>query len=457
MELTMRARIIRSLINRIRRLAGTRAGEFILDRVSCIRQLYHGTDPCGGYPFETIKLLKPIKVRLEAVTYPQDKALPYTLITPVKNEEDGIEAFMRSIEQQTLIPAEAILVDGGSTDSTVAIMKRYAKKSNIRFTILAIKSRSISEQRNLGAKRAKTGVIVFADAGCVLDKNYGVNLSGSLAAHPRAGLAGGIFFATPRTLAPRFEFSWESLARWNTYLPAGKCMALRRDIFLKAGGFPEHLPYSGEDYLFDVTIRRFCREWVINQNAFVTWEIPSSMTAAKKKYRSYGKGDGQNGLGDYIHFRQMREFMRTKKVTHDELGTELFKGYLEGRKERAGIEIERRGIKAVVILFADGLLTSAPHRQEKISYIRELTGQNIKVIYVAQGKLRPARPRFVDADMSLVELYSEKSFSPEEITHRYASFKGKIFTCSLSKKEGACSEQLRKKIPGIEMFSLNKK
>lgn len=440
---------------RIRRFAGSRPGEFILDAVSFLRMYRRGFQHADGYPFETVKLLKPIRVTVEAKDYAPHGVPPYTIVTPVKNEAGGIEVFLRSIEAQTVPPAEAIIVDGGSSDATVAIMKRFAKRSGVKFTILAVQSRSISQQRNLGVSRASTEIVVFADAGCVLDPRYGANLAGSLGAHPKAPLAGGIFFASPRTLAGRFEFRWDSLARWNRYLPAGKCMAVRRDAFLAMGGFAEHLPYSGEDYLFDVTIRRASRRWVINKNAFVTWEVPSTMKAARKKYRAYGRGDGQNGLGDFIHYAQVREYARSKLIVHDELGTELFKGYLEGRKERAQIEIERRKISGLVFVLAEGLLTTGPHRKEKLAAVKELTRRNMKVICIAQGQLSPALPRFVDADLSLVELYTGSSFPLKEIAKRYAALKNNIFLYCIGKDEAGLAPQIRMAFPAAEAVDLH--
>ena len=446
--------ITHTIKNRIRRIAGTRPGELLLDAAEYLRLLRRGIDPDDGYPFETLKLLKPIRVTVEAKDYAPGNVPPYTLVAPVKNEAAGIEGFLESIEAQTAAPAEAIIVDGGSTDKTVAIMKRFAKRSRVKFTIISIKSRSISQQRNLGVSRASSEIIVFADAGCRLDPRYGANLAGSLAAHPKASLAGGIFFASPRDLADRFEFRWDSLARWNRYLPAGKCMAVRRNDFLSMGGFAEHLPYSGEDYLFDVTIRRHSREWVINRNASVTWEIPSTMAGAKKKYRAYGEGDGQNGLGDCIHYAQMREYARTKRIAHDELGTELFRGFLEGRKDRAQIEIERRKIGGLVFVLADGLVTTGPDREEKLEALRGLTKKNMKVIYVAQGQLRPALPRFIDADLSLVELYTGKNLPLKEIAKRYAALKGKVFICGTGDNNAGTAAGIRRSFPEAETVGL---
>ena len=45
------------------------------------------------------------------------------LIIPLKNEEASIDSLIASIRSQSLQPAEIILVDGGSTDHTLARLR----------------------------------------------------------------------------------------------------------------------------------------------------------------------------------------------------------------------------------------------------------------------------------------------------------------------------------------------
>jgi hypothetical protein len=437
---------------RAKRIAGTRLGSFLLDLRIYVKQLIRPFSSSDGYPFETMKILKPIPVRAEAHAYAPSKIkIHSTLVAPVKNEEEGIVRFMQSIEDQSYPPAEAIIVDGGSTDRTIAKMKQFAKASKVKFRIISIRSKSISQQRNLGAREANTEIIIFADAGCILDRDYCANMTGSLESFPDADLAGGIFYAADPKLEQFFVFRWNEMARWNQYLPAGKTMAVRKAQFLEAGGFPEHLPYAGEDYLFDVTFRQSSRRWIINRKAFVLWEIPTTWSDAVKKYHAYGKGDGQNGLGDYIHFRQMQSFRKTGTVSHDELGKALFEGYLEGRKERAAIEIEQRKIQGLVIVTADGLLTAGPNRRSKIRTVRKLTRNNFKVIYVASGKFRPAFPAFTSIDHSLAEFSTEETFSAEETAERYKGIMDRFSIIDLRKqKADQLMSGIERAMPGIQ-------
>ena len=52
--------------------------------------------------------------------------IKYVIITPVRDEEKHIEATIRCVSSQTILPAEWVIVDDGSTDRTGDIIDHYA-------------------------------------------------------------------------------------------------------------------------------------------------------------------------------------------------------------------------------------------------------------------------------------------------------------------------------------------
>ena len=73
----------------------------------------------------------------------------YTIISPVKNEGKFIKNTLDSIVNQTVKPKEWIIVDDGSTDDTLEILKKYASKYN---WIDIIENKTHSEERAGGSK-----------------------------------------------------------------------------------------------------------------------------------------------------------------------------------------------------------------------------------------------------------------------------------------------------------------
>ena len=63
-----------------------------------------------------------------------------SFITTVLNEEKTIEGLLESLNNQTLKPDEIVIVDGGSTDRTIAEIKNHpfgklrTRKSKIKMT-----------------------------------------------------------------------------------------------------------------------------------------------------------------------------------------------------------------------------------------------------------------------------------------------------------------------------------
>ena len=56
------------------------------------------------------------------------RAVRYVVISPVRDEAKYIEETMRSMARQTVVPAQWIVVDDGSTDGTQAIIDCWASK-----------------------------------------------------------------------------------------------------------------------------------------------------------------------------------------------------------------------------------------------------------------------------------------------------------------------------------------
>lgn len=90
-----------------------------------------------------------------------------SIIVPVYNAEKYLDECINSIRQQSYTNIEIILVDDGSTDSSVLICNHHAFADN-RINLYSKKNGGVSSARNLGISKAKGEYIAFADADDIL-------------------------------------------------------------------------------------------------------------------------------------------------------------------------------------------------------------------------------------------------------------------------------------------------
>lgn len=86
-----------------------------------------------------------------------------SVIIPVYNVEKYLESCLESIKSQTFTDYELILINDGSTDESVAIMRRYAK-TDARIRIISQSNRGVSAARNLGLSVAEGEYVLFVDS-----------------------------------------------------------------------------------------------------------------------------------------------------------------------------------------------------------------------------------------------------------------------------------------------------
>lgn len=127
----------------------------------------------------------------------------YVIVTPARNEAKFLEPMIESIARQTLVPAEWIIVDDGSTDGTAEIIDRFARQHPwIRGV----------HRENRGFRKAGGGVVeafydgfmaltcsdwefvVKLDADLTLEETYFERCLEYFRQEPRLGIAGGTVY-----------------------------------------------------------------------------------------------------------------------------------------------------------------------------------------------------------------------------------------------------------------------
>lgn len=85
-----------------------------------------------------------------------------SVIVPVYNIEGYIERCLKSIQKQTYLRFEVIIIDDGSTDNSLLLCQKFAKKYR-NFRVISQKNQGLSAARNAGIKQATGDFLAFVD------------------------------------------------------------------------------------------------------------------------------------------------------------------------------------------------------------------------------------------------------------------------------------------------------
>ena len=94
-----------------------------------------------------------------------------SVIVPVYNQEKYIGRCIDSVLNQTMTDFELILINDGSKDKSLDILRNYEKKDK-RIKIIDQKNMGVAKTRNKGIEIASGEFIVLVDNDDYLDNTY---------------------------------------------------------------------------------------------------------------------------------------------------------------------------------------------------------------------------------------------------------------------------------------------
>lgn len=228
-----------------------------------------------------------------------------SFVTTVYNEESAIKPLLKSLFSQSKFLEEIIIVDGGSTDSTLSVISNFIlskakgqiSNKQIKFKIIVRKgNRSVG--RNEAIKNSSNEIIVCSDAGCILDKNWIKNItrpfnnSGvDVVAGYYQGIAETIF---QKCLIP-YVLVMPDRINADNFLPATRSMAFKKSIWKKVNGFPEQFS-DNEDYVFAKKLKKANANIVFEKKAIVNWAPRRNMEDAFIMFYRFAKGDAESHI-----------------------------------------------------------------------------------------------------------------------------------------------------------------
>jgi len=217
--------------------------------------------------------------------------------TTVLNEKKTIIDLLDSLQQQTQKPNEIIIIDAGSTDKTVKLIKSHSLKTKL----IIKKGLNPSQARNYGIKKAKHSILALSDAGCRLDKHWLKRITQPFK-DKKVDAVAGFYLPHAKTVfhksvAPFVSVMPDKLDK-KTFLPSSRSLAFHRSAWRKAGKYPELLRYC-DDLVFAANLKQKTN-LVVVPKAIVHWQQVSNIIQFFKQIKNYASGDVQAGYKPHL-------------------------------------------------------------------------------------------------------------------------------------------------------------
>ena len=238
------------------------------------------------------------------------KDLLVSLVIPVRNEAATISDLLTSIHSQTLRVSEIIFVDGGSVDSTVAVLRKAAQEDS-SIHLLEAQDAMPGRGRNIGIEAASNDWIALTDAGIWLEPTWLERLAAEVERDPSVNLVFGAYEAQTGTFFQQCAAA-AYVAR-KQQRPGGlmrgpfiaSCL-LHRNVWRAVGGFPDLR--AAEDLVFMERCQLIGRiAWA--PQALVRWQLQPTLKATFRRFALYSYHNVLAGRQRYWHYGIARKYL----------------------------------------------------------------------------------------------------------------------------------------------------
>lgn len=232
-------------------------------------------------------------------TSPRSSAIQISVVVPVRNEEDSVRAVIEGLIAQTLLPAEIVITDGGSTDSTRDIIEEFIGKG-APVTLIREQASLPGRARNVAVRHCRNDWIAFTDAGNRVGPGWLASLAEKVGNDGTTDVVYGVyepvvdtFFKECAAIAyvPPKSATPDGLLRPRSIVSA----LMRRHVWAAVGGFPEDLR-SAEDLLFMNKIEAAGFRVARAPAALVRWEIQPTLWKTFTRFVVYARNNMRAGL-----------------------------------------------------------------------------------------------------------------------------------------------------------------
>lgn len=221
------------------------------------------------------------------------------LICTTYNCKEELRSALETIisDENFRLLKEIVIVDGGSEDGTWEMLQEQASKISC-MEVYRIPGANISRGRNEAIKRTTSEIIVTFDTGTKYSKEWLKHILRPFWEDPEMCVVGGITIGTGETLFQKVlcafykeYFVSESSSKKSDALvikggASHRCIAYRKVVWEKIGGYPENVQ-AGEDTWFNTCVTDLGIKVTASPDAKCYWMVRDGFKALwKMTYRN---------------------------------------------------------------------------------------------------------------------------------------------------------------------------
>ena len=252
-----------------------------------------------------------------------------SVIIPFFNCENTIVDTLSSLERNNCKLFEVVLINDGSTDSSLSVINNYLKNSSLDTTLITQKNQGVSAARNKGIESASGKYIVFLDSDDLIASHYIDSVAELLSSHsydtiaayrtreikkltPLKRLTDKIISSSPIDLLKTYTFSKQKLG-FTSFLYS-KTILDKYELRFTIGS------KYGEDFEFATKYLAHCKTAAEINCFFYYYRPVSNSVSGKIRYEQidaiYSAKRAEKYLDNLNHpfSKQFKEYMVNRAI-----------------------------------------------------------------------------------------------------------------------------------------------
>ena len=213
------------------------------------------------------------------------------VVIPVKNEMKGLSDLIYALIKLVSESDDIIFVDAGSTDGTQDLLNKWSL-DNPRVQLIVSKGAFPGKGRNIAIQKTDANIIIQIDGGNLPDENWLQEITTPIVNGKADYVTGNIkivpilkkIVGKKIDLGQIYAASLFRTPRGKNRPPAGGAsVAYKKEIWERAGGFPEWLRFGADPIFVKKVLQQNIRT-TFEEKAIVYWQIGPSFFHFLKRH-----------------------------------------------------------------------------------------------------------------------------------------------------------------------------